>query len=89
MGAKAKGIGLLLVFAAIVCFLVNFHLWTPWLVGGLQWLWNPLSLLTPRIIGAIGSIPLLGNGLVAVWNYLFALAWSFMLLIIGVLCLLH
>ena len=42
MGLKSKVFGAILLLGAVAAFLVNFGLWSPWIISGWQWLWNPL-----------------------------------------------
>jgi hypothetical protein len=86
MGRKAKVVGLLLVLTAGACLLVNFGIWHPWLLGDVAWLWNPLSLFTP---GLVGDIPLISGGLAFLLNGVFAVIWSVVLFVIGAFSLLH
>ena len=87
MGAKSKTIGFIVLLYSLVCFLINFNIWQPALIGSIHILWNPLSvLLTDKIIG---GIPLIGGLLGGVLNYIFALSYSGFLGIVGLILLLH
>jgi nitrate/nitrite transporter NarK len=90
MGGKAKAIGALLLLVAVASFLVNFKIWHPWLIGNIQLLWNPVGYeLTPRLLGWVGSIPLLGGALKTLLNGIFALIYSAVLFVIGIVALSH
>jgi hypothetical protein len=92
--AKLKIFGLLLMFTAIASFIVNFALWNFWIFENLSflinlvpgWFWNPLSLLTSRIVG---DIPVVSWGLGWVLNYVWAVVWSFALFIVGLILVKH
>ena len=79
-------IGLLMVLVAAASFVVNFGIWHPWLFAKITWLWNPLSLLTPRLVGHIW---VLSSALAYVVNGIFAALYSAVLFVIGMFVLLH
>jgi hypothetical protein len=85
-GGSLKLFGLLLILAAVVCFLVNFDILHLWLLDKLTWLWNPLSLLTTKLVGHTW---LISSALAWMLNGIFALIWSIALFIIGLQLLLH
>jgi hypothetical protein len=82
MGKGAKLFGALLLFVSVVLFLINFGIWRPALIYDLLpvWLWNPFSLLTPRIVG---DIPLISGSIGWILNYVFALVYSAVMFVIG------
>ena len=78
-------IGLLMVLVAAASFAVNFGIWHG-LFAKITWLWNPLSLLTPRLVGHIW---VLSSALAYVVNGIFAALYSAVLFVIGMFALLH
>jgi hypothetical protein len=81
-------IGGLLIGTAIVCFAVNFNILgalnLPSFISSffnLQWLWNPLSNFTPMVTG---GVPIIGGTLGAMLNYVWAVIYSGILLVLGV-----
>lgn len=76
MVSLLKVAGVLLIVYAVVCFMVNFGLWHPLVVGDIVTLWNPLRLVTP-------AIPILED----VLNVVFAVIWSFAMFLIGLILL--
>jgi hypothetical protein len=91
MGGKSKVFGAVLLLIAVVCFLANFNIWKPPFIFGIlpALFWNPLSYFTPQIIGSIGSIPLIGSALSGLMNYIFAIVYSAVLLVIGAFAVFH
>jgi hypothetical protein len=89
MSIKSKAIGLLFGFSSVVCFTVNFHIFNPWLIGSITWLWNPLILFAPKIVDAIPNIPFVSAYVGEVVTYLLASLWSIILLAIGIAALRH
>ena len=85
-GGSLRVIGLLMVLVAAASFVVNFGIWQPWLFAKITWLWNPLSLLTPRLVGHIW---VLSSALAYVVNGIFAALYSAVLFVIGMFALLH
>jgi len=85
-GGSLRVIGLLMVLVATASFAVNFGIWHPWLFAKITWLWNPLSLLTPRLVGHIW---VLSSALAYVVNGIFAALYSAVLFVIGMFALLH
>ena len=85
-GGSLRAIGLLMVLVAAASFAVNFGIWHPWLFAKITWLWNPLSLLTPRLVGHIW---VLSSALAYVVNGIFAALYSAVLFVIGMFALLH
>ena len=80
-----RAVGLILILISIASFLVNFGFVT-WLFAKITWLWNPLSLLTPRLVGHIW---VLSSALAYVVNGMFAALYSAVLFVIGMFALLH
>ena len=72
MVSLLKIAGVLLIVYAVFCFMVNFGLWHPFVIGDIAALWNPLRLVTP-------AIPILED----VLNVVFAVIWSLAMFIIG------
>jgi hypothetical protein len=95
LSKKVKAFGVLFFLLAGVCFAVNFHIFNPWLIGGIVWLWNPLSLITPAIVKYLPSDLFFVNGsavsgsIALLLNYLFAGLYSVLLLFIGKTMLFH
>ena len=86
MSGKAKAFGGLLCFVAVVSFIVTFGIWHNVLLNFLpSWVFNPLSLLTPRIVG---NIFLVSGTLGWFLNYIFALVYSAVLFAIGAFAIL-
>jgi hypothetical protein len=86
MGKMAKIFGVGLIFCAIVDFAINFGLYHNILLNILpHWFFNPLILLTSRVVGGIW---LIGGALGWFLNYIFALVYSAVLFVIGAFALL-
>jgi len=81
-----RAVGLILILISIASFLVNFGIFHPWLFAKITWLWNPLSMLTPRLVGHIW---VLSSALAYVVNGIFAALYSAVLFVIGMFALLH
>ena len=85
-GGSLRVMGLLMVLVAAASFAVNFGIWHPCLFAKITWLWNPLSMLTPRLVGHIW---VLSSALAYVVNGIFAALYSAVLFVIGMFALLH
>ncbi len=89
LGAKLKAVGAVLMLYGVVCLLVNFHLWSPPFIGGFYVLWNPVDALwSGHILGDLGGIPLIGDYARQGLSYLLALAYSFAVGVVALICLL-
>jgi len=82
-GGGIKLFGLLLILYAIAAFLVNFRIvHVLFFTYSYAWLWNPLSLLTPNVVGRIW---LVSAALAAVVNFFFSVIWSIAVFLFGVI----
>jgi len=84
MGNIAKALGFLLILYAIVAGLRNFGLWSPWFLGDIAILWNPIAVLA---LGKGVPIPLIGDYLATIISGLVAGFYSFVLFILGLFML--
>ena len=82
MSGKAKALGGFLILAAFVCIAVNLGIYHPFPLTLLPgWFWNPLSLLTSRIVG---NVPLISGSIGWLVNGVFSVIYSAVLFVIGV-----
>jgi len=82
-GGGIKLFGLLLILYATAAFLVNFRIvHVLFFTYSYAWLWNPLSLLTPNVVGRIW---LVSAALAAVVNFFFSVIWSIAVFLFGVI----
>jgi|SRR5208337_3080771 hypothetical protein len=79
-GNNLRAIGVIILIYAAVALLNNWGIWHPWLISNLTWLWNPLSLLTPHLVG---HTFLLSNFAAWLLNGIFTAFWPFIAGIIG------
>lgn len=79
-----KIIGVLLIVYSVFCGMVNLGLWHPWGIGDITALWNPLSLITPSLVG---NIPFISDAIAWLVNGVFAVIWSIAMFIIGLILL--
>lgn len=78
-----KAVGALLILYSIGCFIVNVGIWRPWVIGDVTALWNPLSLLTPLIVG---DIPIISGTFGWILNGVFGIiVWPFITFVIGLI----
>lgn len=87
MGNAARALGLIFLVYSVAAFLVNFGFWSPWGLGQITVIWNPIgAFISGQLTNPVGEIPLIGtvgDWLLVALNYFIAGIYSFVLFIMG------